>query len=81
MPRSKAFLTAYPNHPHSKGWLDVKYTPEAEIRRHASRLLVQAAKDKVQTQRIKNALVTFNSKMEEFSEASLETAVDRKSVV
>ncbi len=71
---SAAFRVAYPEHDAVKFWhLTVPGTPE---RQKAREVLADAAKNKLQAKYIKNALMTYQDKMEEFSALSLETATD-----
>lgn len=71
---SAAFREAYPEHYIVKLWLDTESgTPE---RQKAAEMLKDAAKNKLQAKYIKNALMTYQDKMERFSALSLEAATD-----
>lgn len=71
---SPAFREAYPEHDAVRFWgLTESGTPE---RQKASEVLKDAAKRKLSTQYISRAMATYQSKMDEFSELSLETATD-----
>lgn len=71
---SAAFRVAYPEHDAVRFWnMTTPGTPE---RQKASEVLANAAKTKLQSKYIKNALMTYQDKMEEYSALSLETAID-----
>lgn len=75
--RAKAFRMAYPEHPTVKQYLDlVKTNSDPEGRRKAQQSVSQLAKDKLQTKHINEAMVTYNKKMEVFTDKALETAID-----
>lgn len=71
---SAAFRVAYPDHDAVHAYvLSESGTPE---RQKASEVLKDAAKTKLNAKYIKNALMTYQDKMEAFSQLSLETATD-----
>lgn len=71
---SPAFRAAYPEHHLVKLWHDTQ--PGTPDRQKASELLADAARGKLNAKYIKNALATYQDKMEEFSKLSLETATE-----
>lgn len=71
---SAAFRIAYPEHDAVKFYLLTE--PGTPQRQKASEVLKDAAKTKLNAKYIKNALMTYQDKMEEFSALSLETATD-----
>lgn len=71
---SAAFREAYPDHEAVKFYLITD--PGTPERQKASEVLKDAAKTKLQAKYIKNALMTYQDKMEQFSALSLETATD-----
>lgn len=71
---SSAFRIAYPEHEAVKYYLITE--PGTPQRQKASEVLADAAKTKLQAKYIRNALMTYQDKMEEFSELSLEAATD-----
>lgn len=76
-PKAVAFKKAYPNHQNVTRYFDaVKDKQDAKHRMYLSQLIYQAAKNKLQTQRVHSALVTYKSKMAIFSEHSVDTAID-----
>lgn len=75
IPRSKAFLSAYPNHKNSIFFKESRNS-DPETRKRAGSLLVQSSKDKLQAQYISRALTTYQDKMDEFSELSVQGAID-----
>lgn len=71
---SAAFREAYPDHDTVKFYgLTHTGTPQ---RKKAQEALATAAKQKLQAKYIKNALMTYQDKMEQFSALSLETATE-----
>lgn len=71
---SAAFREAYPEHPAVIKYLATEIgTPE---RQKAAEVVKDAAKVKLQAKYIKNALTTYQDKMEQFSQLSLETAIE-----
>lgn len=75
--RTHAFRMAFPNHPTVKRYLDtVKSNDQPEERKRHAVSVNQLAKNKIQTKRIRAALVTYQRKMDEFSDLSLDTAID-----
>lgn len=71
---SAAFRIAYPEHDAVQFYLLTE--PGTPQRQKASEVLKDAAKTKLNAKYIKNALMTYQDKMEEFSALSLETATD-----
>ncbi len=71
---SAAFRQAYPDHDAVRFYLITE--PGTPERQKASEVLKDAAKTKLQAKYIKNALMTYQDKMEQFSELSLETATE-----
>lgn len=74
MKPSAAFRVAYPAHDVVHAY--VLSEPGTPQRQKASEVLKDAAKTKLQAKYIRNALMTYQDKMEEFSALSLETATD-----
>lgn len=75
--RTKSFRDANPEHPTVKKYMDIVRNggdPEERQRLRAS--IGQLAKDKIQTKHIQSALVTYQNKMNVFSDKSLDTAID-----
>lgn len=72
--KAPAFRKAYPNHPQVIRW----HNSEAGSPDHqkAAELVIAAAKNKLQAKYIRRALSTYQDKMEQFSELSLETATE-----
>lgn len=71
---SAAFRQAYPEHEASQNYINSQSgTPE---RQKSSEVLRDAAKSKLKSQYIKNALMTYQDSMERFSALSLDTATD-----
>jgi len=71
---SKAFREAYPTHPAVIAWEESQ--PGTEERQKASEILKDAAKNKLSRKYITRALTTYQDKMDEFSQLSLETAIE-----
>lgn len=71
---STAFRDAYPEHDAVKFYLMTE--PGTPQRQKASEVLANAAKTKLQSKYIKNAMMTYQDKMEEYSALSLETAIE-----
>lgn len=76
IPRTKAFKTAYPNHPGVKRYMDIKPGEDPDRKYAATRNINQLAKDKARNGYIQKALATYNSRMDVFSEKAVETAID-----
>lgn len=77
VPRPKAFREAYPNHKNVKKFMDMKAQGIGGEELRAARDRVrQHAKDKVLTKHISSALTTYQKKMDEFSDLSLNTAIE-----
>lgn len=75
--RSKAFRVAFPQHPTVKRYIDaVKNDAPAPVKRKASTQVTALSKDKLQTNHIQSALNTYQTRMDVFSDKSLETAID-----
>lgn len=71
---SPAFREAYPQH---DAVVFYKMTePGTPERQKAQEVLAAAARDKLQAKYIKNALMTYQDKMEEYSTLSLEAATE-----
>lgn len=71
MPRSKAFRTAYPNHPHSLNYNLAYKSNDATAKQRASVLSVQASKTKLQSKRIQSGMEIFQGRMDKLAEKSL----------
>jgi hypothetical protein len=71
MNRSKAFRTAYPNHPHSLNYREAFKSADATARKRAAMLSVQASKTKLQTKRIQTAMEKFQDRMDTIADKSL----------
>lgn len=71
---SPAFRLAYPEHEAVKFYHMTE--PGTPQRQKASEVLANAAKTKLQSKYIKNALMTYQDKMEEYSSLSLDTAIE-----
>lgn len=71
---SPAFREAYPEHDAVKFYHMTE--PGTPQRQKAAEALRDAAKQKLQAKYIKNALATYQDKMEQFSALSLDTATD-----
>lgn len=71
--KSAAFRSAYPEHVAVVFWGMAKTPEEMQKAREA---IKDAAKNKLATQYISRAMMTYQQKMEEFSTLSLETATD-----
>lgn len=71
---SPAFREAYPEHDAVIRWNRAE--PGSPDRQKAAELVKQAAKYKLAAKYMQKALVTYQDKMEKFSELSLDTATD-----
>lgn len=71
---SAAFREAYPDHDAVIAYKSTQ--PGTPERQKASEVLKDAAKTKLKTKYISRALATYQDKMEEFSELSLEAATE-----
>lgn len=76
MPRTKAFRKAYPDHPHTLLYNEAKEKGDKDLKVRAQRLVVQSSKTKLQAQFIQSGLEVYKEKMEEFSKASVDTAIE-----
>lgn len=77
MARTKAFRIAYPNNEGVKRYLDiVKNGGDPDERYKASRNVIELSKSKVQTKKIRAAMIEYQERMDVFSDKSLETAID-----
>lgn len=77
MPRSKAYRLSHPNHPTVQRYMEfVKKQEYGEERSKARDSVIQLAKDKLQTNRIQDAMMDYQKKMDTFSDLSLTTATD-----
>ncbi len=75
--RSVAFRTSYPNHKSVMRYMDAtKDHGDKAERARAGNLVINAAKTKVQTQKIHGAIVTFQRRMQYLAEKSLDVAED-----
>lgn len=75
MKKTHAFKIAYPNHESVMRYMDVtKDKEDAAVRTRAAGLVIAAAKNKLQTQRIQGALVTYQSRMDLLAEDALDVA-------
>lgn len=78
--RSEAFREAYPEHHAVKRFMDVRKLPNDPQnridRQRTASTVIQLAKDKLQTKHIQSAMVTYQKKMDEFSDLALTTAID-----
>jgi hypothetical protein len=72
--KSVSFRTAYPEHPHVIKWHNSE--PGSPDHQRAAELIVTAAKNKLQAKYMQGAITTYHDKMEQFSEKSLDTAID-----
>lgn len=72
--KAPAFRKAYPEHPHVIKWHNSERgSPDHQ---RATELIITAAKNKLQAKYMQSAIVTYHDKMEQFSEKSLDTAID-----
>lgn len=71
--RSVAFRQSFPGHPTVIAYNSAA-TPEEK--RRLSQSIVTLSKSKVQTKHIQNAMVQYNKKMEQFTDAAVDTAID-----
>lgn len=72
--KAPAFRASYPNHPWVVKWRNSE--PGSPDRQMAMERVVAAAKTKLQSKYFVRALTTYQDKMDEFSELSLETATE-----
>lgn len=72
--KAPAFRTAYPDHPQVIVWNQSE--PGSPDHQRAAELIIAAAKNKLQAKYMRNAIVTYHDRMEEFSNQSLTTATD-----
>lgn len=72
--KAPAFRQAYPEHPQVIKWNQAE--PGSPDRQRAAELIIAAAKNKLQANYMNKAIVTYQTKMEEFSNRSLDTAID-----
>lgn len=72
--KAPAFRQAYPNHPQVVRWHNSESgSPD---RQRATELIIAAAKNKLQAKYMQKAIKTYQDKMEEFSNRSLDTAIE-----
>lgn len=71
---SAAFRVAFPEHPAVVNWN--RCEPGSPDRQRAAEVLKDAAKNKLRAKYMQNALTTYQDKMEQFSELSVQTAID-----
>lgn len=71
--RSVAFRKSYPNHPTVVAY---SAAATAEEKRRLSQSIVTLSKSRIQTKHIQNAMVQYNKKMEQFTDAAVDTAID-----
>lgn len=71
---SASFREAYPDHEAVRFWTITK--GDKLQHQKAQEVLKDAAKNKLRAQYIQRALMTYQDKMEEFSTASLDTAIE-----
>lgn len=81
MKRPDAFKEAYPNHQTVKKFMDLKTKqkngePVGDGIRKTRARLRQHSKDKVNAKYVRSALVTYQNRMDEYSELSLDTAIE-----
>lgn len=76
VPRPEAFRRAYPNHKNVQKYMDLKDNRGTKEFSDIAQRVRQHAKDKALTKHINTALVTYQRKMETFSDLSLNTAID-----
>ncbi len=76
IPRSKAFLAAYPEHEHSVAYRRAIRDKNKEAKKRAGLLLVQVSKTKLQAQYIVRGLTTFQNKMDQLAEDSIDVLDD-----
>jgi LmbE family N-acetylglucosaminyl deacetylase len=72
--KASAFREAYPNHPMVVRWKNSE--PGSPDHQRAMELIIAAAKNKLQAKYMRNAIVTYQDKMEQFSDKSIDTAID-----
>lgn len=72
--KAPAFRAAYPTHPAVQKWINSE--PGSPDRQRASELVINAAKNKLQTKYIHGAIVSYQDSMEKFSQLSLKAATD-----
>lgn len=72
--KAPAFREAYPDHNLVQKWHNSERgSPDHQ---RATELIIAAAKNKLQAKYMQNAIKTYKDKMEEYSEASLDTAIE-----
>lgn len=74
MKKAPAFRQAYPDHKSVVQWNNSE--PGSPDRQRATELIINAAKNKLQAKYMQGAITTYRDKMEEFSNHSLDTAID-----
>lgn len=72
--KAPSFREAYPDHVQVVRWNTAE--PGSPARQRASELIVSAAKNKLQAKYMQGAIITYQDKMQEFSEESIDTAID-----
>lgn len=72
--KSPAFRASYPDHPAVIQW--TRSEPGSPDRQVAAEAIQQSAKAKLQAKYMRGALLTYTDKMEQFSEHSLDTAIE-----
>jgi len=73
---SKAFRMAYPDNPSVKRYVDAVKNDDKPTRRLASLAVTDGAKSKLQTKHISRAMQVYQTKMEEFSDLAVDTAIE-----
>lgn len=74
--RSKAFRLAFPEHPTVQRYMDAVKTDDKDLRRTTSNQVADLARSRLETQHMQNAMTVYQEKMDEFSDAALDTALD-----
>ena len=74
--RTKAFRLAYPDHPTVQRYMDAVKNGGPDEKEKTRQAVTSRSKDKIRTQHIQNAMTTYNKKMEEFTDHSVDTAID-----
>jgi hypothetical protein len=72
--KAPAFRASYPQHPAVLQWHRAE--PGSPDRQKAVELVINAAKNKLQTKYMNKAIVTYTDKMEQFSDLAMDTAID-----
>lgn len=72
--KAPSFREAYPSHPQVMRWNQTE--PGSPDHQRAAELVIAAAKNKLQAKYMRGAIITYQDKMAEFAEKSIDSAID-----